>query len=849
MRNVAADIRYALRQFGQAPLFALAAILTLALGIGGTTAIFSLTDAIVLRSLPVVNPGSLYRIGSGDNCCVDGGPQDEWGLFSYPLYQRIKGATPEFEQITAFQDSPWEVSVRRSGSGQAPLPLHAEFVTGSYFSTFGIQSFFGRLISRDDDRASAPPIAVLSYHAWQSTFGGDRTVLGSNVAVNGHPFTVVGIAPPGFFGETLRSDPPELWLPMQQEPLVRGVGSLLHESIPAWLRVIGRLKPGVTTAGMSDRLTALVRHWMVTDSGYPASWMPETRRSLPRQFVKVIPAGSGVEEMKEESTRSLQILFVACGLVLLIACANVANLLLARGRARQAQTSIRLAIGAPRSRIVAQALTESVLLAVGGGIVGLLVSDLAGRLLLNLAFHGSRYVPISTRPSLLVLLFAFGLSLATGVVFGVAPALLATRTDPIEALRGAGRSAGDHSTLVRKGLLAMQATLSVVLVTGAALLGRSLGNLEHQNVGFKIEHRVLVEMLPPPPSYSPDQLDTMYRELEGRLGRIPGVRRVGLALYAPFTDNWSETISVAGQSGRPLSDNSNSSWDRVSPEFLDTLALPMVRGREFNDGDDDREAPVAIVNEAFVKRFLPHEDPLDQHFGMDDPANAGTFRIIGVARNGKFNNLRRPARPMFFVPLAQHVKYSQAELATAEGRSHFISSAVLETDRPPATLEPAVRNVLADVDPNLTLDSVYSLPQILAMNFDSEHAVADVASLFGFVALLLAAVGLYGVTAYTVVQRTREIGVRMALGADRPKVIMLVLQSAAWTVGIGLLLGIPLAIGAGRLMASQLYGVGAWDPAALSLAVGSLATCALVAAIIPAAKAAAVAPTDALRVE
>src|SRR5262245_29274965 len=363
MENPAGAVRYALRQFWFSRIFTAAAVLTLALGIGGTTAIFTLIHAVMLRSLPVADPATLYRIGDGDDCCVEGGPQDRWGMFSFPLYERLKVETPEFEQVTAFQAGGARVSVRREGTDAAARPLRSEFVTGNYFSTLGVGAFGGRLFSADDDKPSAPPVAVLSHHVWQGTYGGDPSVVGSTFAVEGHPFTVIGVAPAGFFGETLKGDPPDLWIPLQQEPLLAGDSSLLRQPISAWLRVIGRLKPGASVDGMGPRLTGVLRQWMEHDSGYPSNWMPDVIRMLPKQVINVVPAGAGVGVMKEEYGRSLQILMAVCGLVLLIACANVANLLLARAVARRGQTAVRLAVGASRAQIVTQALVESVLLA------------------------------------------------------------------------------------------------------------------------------------------------------------------------------------------------------------------------------------------------------------------------------------------------------------------------------------------------------------------------------------------------------------------------------------------------------------------------------------------------------
>ncbi len=852
MQNLPANFRYALRQFRLSPVFTAAAVLTLALGIGGTTAIFTLIHAVMLRSLPVSDPGRLYRVGEGDECCVEGGPQDRWGMFSFPLYERLKAETPEFEEVTAFQAGRWRLGVRRQGIESVARSLRSEYVTGTYFSTLGVRAFGGRVFTPDDDKPGASPVAVLSHRVWQTTYASDPSVVGSTFVVEGHPLTVIGVAPAGFFGETLESDPPDIWVPLQQEPMMNAEGSLLHQPVSAWLRMIGRLRTGASTDGMAPRLTGVLRQWLQNDSGYPSNWMPDVIRMLPKQVVGVVPAGAGVAVMKEEYGRSLQILLSVCGLVLLIACSNVANLLLARGVARRGQTALRLAVGATPRQIVMQALTESVLLAIGGGIVGLLVATAAARLLLTLAFHSSHFLPINTAPSLMVLAFAFGLALVTGIIFGAAPAWLATRTDPAEALRGSGRGTRDRSSFARKALLVVQATLSVVLVAGATMLARSLNKLEHQDFGYQVQNRVEVSVNRPPATYTQPQLASLYRQLEDQLNRLPGVQGSGLALYNPLTDNWGELIMVAGHPAAKLNEEAGASWDRVSANYLQNLGMPILRGRAFTAADNETTAAVAIVNEAFVKRFFKTgEDPLDQHFGLDVPEYAGTFRIVGVVRDAKFAGwgLSRPARPMFYVPLAQNVNYPDELMKKIELNSHFIGGVMLVTNMTPGALEAQLTRMLADLDPNLTINSIRTMRQQIELSFDQERAVASLAGLFGVVALVLAAVGLYGVTAYTVAQRTNEIGIRMALGADRPKVIRLVLGGAFKRVLVGLFLGLPLAVGAGRLISAQLYGVSSWDPLALTVAAGALAICSFFAAIIPANRAASISPMNALRIE
>ena len=640
---------------------------------------------------------------------------------------------------------------------------------------------------------------------------------------------------------------------MQHEPLITGADtSLLRQPISAWLRVIGRLRADATIDGMDARLTVFLRQWIRSDAGYPANFMPELERRMSENVITVVPAGAGVGVMKEQYGRSLRILLVVCAMVLLIACANVANLLLARAVARRGQIAVRLALGASRAQIVVEALMESVLLAVGGAVVGLVVAIGAARLLLSLAFAGATTLPIDVTPSPLVMAFAVGLALITGVLFGAAPAWFATRTNPIEALRATARSTGDGASFTRTALLVIQATLSVVLVAGSTMLGRSLGNLEGQDFGFESRGRMLVSVGRPSTGVAGDRLTALYRDVEARLARIPGVRSAGLALYNPLTNNWGEGVLVAGKPAPGPGADIGSSWDRVSTRYLQDLGVKLVRGRYFADSDNELSENVAVVNEAFARRFFSTgEDPIDQHFGLNLPENVNTFRIVGIVGDAKFAGFRldRPARPMFFVPLAQTVTYASPLMQRVETASHYVGGILLVTNTPQGTLEPLVARTLAAADPNLTVINIRTLEEQVARSFDQQRAVASLAGLFGVVALVLAAIGLYGVTAYTVVRRRSEIGLRMALGADRGNVIGMVLGGAFKRVAIGLALGAPLAVGAGYLLSAQLYGVSFWDPVALSVAAAALAFSAFVASVVPASRAAALAPMIALRTD
>jgi predicted permease len=693
---------------------------------------------------------------------------------------------------------------------------------------------------------------MLSHRVWQQDYASDPRIIGSNFVLDGQPFTIVGITPPGFYGETLQSDPPEIFIPLQQEPLLQGKNSLLKQK-NSWLRIIGRLRPGASPDGLGARFTTITREWLVTDLGaeFP-QFLSQIKVMLPRQTIKVVPGGSGVAEMKSGYEASLRILFAVCCMVLLIACANIANLLLARGSARRSQTAVRLALGASRKRLIRQSLTESVVLSVLGGLAGIVIAILGVKLIVALAFRSARFIPIDAAPSLPVLGFAFGVALFTGLLFGTVPAWLTSHAEPAEALRGANRSTRDRSSLSQKSLVVVQATLSVVLLTGAGLLARSLQKMEHQNFGFETDHRVSLSVNAPFSSYSPEKLDATYRALQQRLQRIPGVQTATLAQYTPFTDNWGELVVRQGQGTPDVTQNKNeSSWNHVGPGYLEAMGQTILRGRGITDQDTATTLKVAVVDESFVRKFFQTgEDPIGTRFGISDVKNSATYLIVGVVRTANYTDPSGHWRPpLFFVPLAQHVHYDDAMAQMIEDRTHLIESVVLQLRGSMEGLEPQIRAAFAEVDPNLTLIRVRTMQQQVADRLDQERTVAQLTGLFGVLALILAAVGLYGVTAYSVERRTSEIGVRIAMGANRGSVVALVLRGAFLQILIGLLVGIPAAIGCSRLIASQLYEVKGWDPLVLGGSVAALAACALIASVVPARRAASINPVIALRVE
>jgi predicted permease len=851
--NLKSDFLYSLRQMRQAPVFTLAALATLALGIGATTAIFTLMHAVMLKSLPVADPSRLYRIGTAIECCYEGwedNPQNDWSLFSYRLFQRLKEAAPEFEQLTAFQPFTNITSVRRSNSGEAARPMREEFVSGNYFSTLGIRAFAGRVITPADDQASASPTAVLSYRAWEQNYAGASSALGSVFSMNGQPVTIIGIAPPGFFGETLREDPPDFWLPLEMEPLVYRQNSHLRIPSSHWLYAIGRLRPGANIATLPARLTAVLHRYLLTEEDVPADLLAEFAAEIPHKRITLSPAGGGVQLMRADYETSLRLLMITCATVLLIACANVANLLLARAQVRRAQISLRVALGASRQRLIQQALTETVLLSVAGGGAGIAVAYGGASLLLALAFPRADFVPIDPSPSWPVLGFAFAVSLFTGILFGTVPAWFAAHADPVDALRGANRSTRGRTSSPQRLLVIAQAALSVVLLAGAGLLTRSLLQLQHQNFGLRVDHLLNVRFNGISDANTGPHLDAFYRALEDRLSHVADVQSASLALYSPLSgNNWDDQVVIEGRPTPKSSDKADVSWDRVSTHYFETIGQTLIRGRAFEETDVRSSQPVAVVNQSFVNKFFKHENPLGKRFGMDEAAYASSFEIVGVVQDAKYIDPGQPARPMFFLPLGQWMNYREPAMQSLEATSHLMNSAQLRVRGEQATLEAQVRKAFAELDPNITIFSYKTMHEQVAANFDQERTVAYLSGLLALLALLLAAVGLYGVTAYAVAVRTSEIGVRMALGAMPRDIVRNVLRGAFVQVAIGLVLGIPLAIAAGRLMTSRLFQVHSYDPLVLATAVGALGVCALVASMIPARRAASIDPVQAMRVE
>jgi putative ABC transport system permease protein len=852
-----ADLRDALRQLRKAPGFTTTAVITLALGIGATTAIFTLVHQVMLKSLPVTKPDELWRIGDKIRCCNWGGytqgDDGNFSLFSWEAYKMFRDHTPEFTDLAALQAGNAPLGVRRVGSQAQADTRNGEYVSGNFFRTFGVQPWIGRLLTDADDQEGAPQVAVMSYRIWKEKYGSDPSVVGANYQINGHSFTVIGVAAPGFYGAKLAGwGMPDLWLPLTTELLIDGSTSRLKRPNGNFLDLIGRVRPGVNPKSLDAKLKVELHDWLAS---HVPDMEPGEKQLWQQQTLHLTPGGAGVAAMRDQYQDGLKLLLVAAGCVLLVACGNLANLMLARGLKDRGETSVRVALGASRQRLVRKALVESLLLAVIGGVLGIGVAYAGTRLVLHLAFQiggPNNFVPIDATPSWPVLLFTLAMSVLTGVIFGIVPAWMTSHADPIEALRGANRSVGGNRSWAQRSLVIAQVAVSLVLLSAAALLGRSLRNLEHQNFGFEAEGRYIAWINPMLTNYKPEQLEPMFQKIDDRLRQIPGVRMVAPALYAPMTgDSWNDGIRVEGRPEPGAKEDTSASWARVMPRFFETIGTKMALGRPITEDDTATTRKVAVINEAFAKRFFKGQNPIGEHFGIDKIKYATTFEIVGVTKDMRYltYDYKDPIRPMFWLPETQTVQYDDPAYMSGETWSHYLYNIVIWAPGDPPGMEERVRKALAEVDPNLVLYGVDPYTKVLSGDFQQENMISTLTTLFGVLGLLLAAVGLYGVMAYMVEQRTGEIGIRMALGADRWRVVRMVLRRAFSQVGIGLALGIPAAIGAGRLMKDQLFGVKPWDPVMLVLATLLLGLAAVLASVIPARRAAGVEPMVALRNE
>lgn len=843
IENLLRDVYYALRRLVQAPAFSLTAIIVLAIGIGATTSIFTLAYTVLWKPLPVPEPEALYRLGRDPHCCYSGGfsQEGEFSLVSYELYEYLRDNTAGFSKLAAFQAYPNALlGVRSPNDGKPAEARPGELVSGNYFSMLGIEPRVGRLLSPADDQPGAPPVAVLSSRLWQREYGADASIAGSVVDINGQPFTIVGVAPAGFFGATLRTHAPDLFLPLHTEPLIVADAEIGHAQTH-WLNVMGRIEAGADPSAIEAGMRVELQQWL---RSHLPDMSERDRAVLDRQTLYLSPARAGIPSMRAQYERWLEILGTISAFVLLIVCANFANLLLVRGIKRRAQTSLSVALGAPTWALVRQALAESLLLALLGGAAGLAVAAVATRLILSLAFPSSDALadmPIDW-PTAPVLPFALALSTVAGLVFGIAPAWFAARTDPIAALRGRGSTTERASSVPRRTLIVVQAALSLVLLSAMGLLGAAIHELEHQDFGFDRDGRIVVRIDPRLAGYEPARLPLLYARIRESVASVPGVAAVALALHSPQSgDRWGAGVWIDGAPPSAPGALNTALWNRVTTGYFDIVGTTILRGRGIESQDTPSSRPVAVVNQAFAKAYFGNQDPIGRRFGID-PKASRQFEIVGIAADARYDaaDPAGPIPPFFILPEAQ-APYTQ------NLGSLFLHDIVILT-KPGVSLSMAqLRDAVAAADPNVPILSIQTLERQVAAQFNAQRLIARLTSIFGVIALLLSCVGLYGLIAYDVASRSSEIAVRVALGAGRERVLKLVLRDAMSLIAWALVVGLPLAFLVGRFMGSALYGIGPFDPLITAAAVLALAGTSLAAALIPSFRATLISPLDALR--
>ena len=850
MRVLQQDLGYAFRQLRKAPGFTLTVLLTLALGIGANSAIFTLVNAILLHNLPVIDPKTLIRIGDKDDCCVNGGWNDEgnYSLFATDTYTMFRKNLPEFEELAAMESGyAWRpITVRRAGPQTVAKSVVATFVSGNYFRVFGLSPAAGRLFMDADDQKGAPITAVMSYDAWQQDYAGDPSIVGSQFYINTKPATIIGIAPKGFYGDRIDTNPPKYFLPMNSMDAVIGAPYFTDPDVQ-WAYIIGRVKPGTSLPALQAKASALLKQQFAPLKTFTDQ---RAKKVLPRTHVVLSPGGGGIQNMQDGYKDHLKLLQWIAALVLLIACANIANLLLVRGMGRRAELSVRAALGAQRSRIVRQLLTESVLLSGIGGLLGLAVSYLGAHALLALAFPDQHNMPVSASPSPLVIGFAFALSLATGILFGLAPALMAARTQPSEALRSNARTTAQGASLLQRALVVLQAALSLVLLVAAGLFAQSLNKAENVDMKLDARNRYIAHINPQAAGYKNTEVEPLYRVIVDRFHEIPGVLKVGLSTYTPMeSNNWGSGVKVHGDPDL----NKGASWVKGTSEYFDSVGTHVVMGRGFTSQDTLNAPPVAVVNQEFVKQFFGKRNPIGHSFGHSGPGQAGkdgAHEIVGVVEDTTYTSVYWKNHAMYFLPLTQRAGMANDPNDPLDkDQSMYAGALVIQTAHPIAGFEKIVEDTLASINPNLTIVKFQTFQQQIDDRFIEERLIARLTSLFGLLALLLAAIGLYGVTAYTVVRRTPEIGIRMALGAARSRVIGTVIRGAVLQAVAGLAIGIPVAIFCVRYVKSQLYEITSVNASVMAIAIGVLVLTAAIAGIIPARRAASIDPARALRIE
>jgi len=850
MRVLIQDLVYALRQLRKTPGFTVTVLVTLALGIGANSAIFTLVNAILLHNLPVTDPKTLIRIGDKDDCCVNGGWNDkgDYSLFATDTYSMFKKSLPEFEELAAMESGyAWRpITVRRAGQQTIAKSVTGTFVSGNYFRVFGLSPAAGRLFVDADDQKGAPVTAVMSYDAWQQDYAGDPSVVGSAFYVNTKPATIIGVAPKGFYGDRIDTNPPKYFLPMNSMDGVIGA-PYFNDPDTQWAYIIGRVKPGTSLPALQAKASELLKQQFAPLKTFTDE---RAKKVLARTHVVLTPGGGGIQNMQDDYKDHLKLLQWIAALVLLVACANIANLLLVRGMSRRAELCIRSALGAQRSRIVRQLLTESILLSGMGGLLGLAVSYLGAHALLALAFPNQHNMPVVASPSPLVIGFAFGLSLLTGVLFGLAPALMAAHTQPAEALRSSTRTTAHGASFLQRALVVLQAALSLVLLVAAGLFAQSLNKAENVDMKLDTTNRYIAHFNPQAAGYKNTEVEPLYQTIVDRFHALPGVVKVGLSTYTPMeSNNWSSGVKVQGDSDL----NKGASWVKGTPEYFDSVGTHVVMGRGFTLQDTLNAPPVAVVNQEFVKQFFGKRNPIGHRFGFSGPGQAGkdgAHEIVGVVEDTTYTSVYWKNHAMYFLPLTQRAgSTNDPDSPIEKDLSMYAGAIVIQTARPIPGFEKIVGDTLASINPNLTIVKFQTFQQQIDDRFIEERLIARLTSLFGLLALLLAAIGLYGVTAYTVVRRTPEIGIRMALGAARNRIIGTVMRGAMLQAVAGLAIGIPVAVFCVRYVKSQLYEITHVNASVMVGAIAVLTVAACVAGLIPARRAASINPVEALRVE
>ena len=841
------DIRYAVRMLRRNPGFTIVAVLTLALGIGANTAMFTMLDQILLRKLPVKNPQQLVALRMrgrhyGNN----------WGAnaISYPMYKDFAAHNEVFSGM--FCRFPYTVSL--SYEGKAEL-TRIELVSGTYFDVLGVTTVIGRPITPDDDRIpNGHPIVVLTYDFWKQRFGGDPEIIGKTLLLNNHSMTVIGVAQPDFDGIELGRST-KMFVPvMMERPMLVETDTLskLDDRRSRWVNAYGRLKPGVTQQQAKVALQPFM-HSMLEMEVKEAAFSRASdydRTEFLKCWMDVLPGSQGRSYLRESLTTPLWVLMAATGLVLLIACANIANLLLARASGRQKEIAMRLAIGASRPRIIRQLLIETLSLSALGAAAGLLLADWMVKALIAIYLpNDSGGLNITAAPDARILLFTLGITVLTGILFGLVPALQSTRLDIGRTLKDqAGAVLGGGNAGMRKMLVVAQVALSFLLVLGAGLFLRTLNNLSTMSPGFPVNRLIGFEIDPSLGGYTSDRAKVFYQRLTQSLSSIPGVQSVGVASMRILEDNeWDSGMTVDGFTSAKAGEHPEPYMNMIGPNYFATMGVPIVRGRDFTLQDNrevkhrpepDSWTPTAvIVNETFVKRYLSGQDPVGHHIGFGtDPGTPTDMEIIGVVKDIRYTGLRDDIPEQAFIPYLG---------------SHFVSgmTVYLRTAADPDLLMPAIREKVRDLDPNLPVYGMRTMEKHISNSLSSERMIASLSSMFGVFATLLAAIGLYGVMAYTVARRTREIGIRMALGAERGRVIWMVMRDVFLLIAIGVAVGVPASLGLTRYVKSQLYGVKPHDPITFVLAIAGLALVACLSGWIPAMRASRLDPMSALRHE